>query len=71
MDVFHKEKSELTEDQQSQIIAIKSAAENLYDVMQSIGQDYNGEQIARMILGKRRLEEAVMWAVKSITMPKE
>jgi hypothetical protein len=74
MDVFHKDQSApLTDEQKEQIQAIKSVAGSLYEIIHNLQKTEGvaGEQVARFVLGKRKLEECVMWAVKAVTMPKE
>lgn len=51
----------LSDQTQNDIDAIKIAGQDLYDVLVNLPQSAN------MTLAKRKVEEAVMWAVKAVT----
>lgn len=59
-DIFRKAYRPLTEQEQSHISAIKTAAEVLYNSLH--GGDPRG-----MALAKTKVEECVFWATKAIT----
>lgn len=61
MDTFRKEYRPLTSQEKAQMDEVKNRAEGLLELLSSIN---GGREIA---LAKTKLEEAVMWAVKSIT----
>jgi len=61
-DVFRKEYKQLNDSQKADINHIKNQAEQLYEIF----ADTKGD--ARMLsLAVTKLEESVMWAIKSIT----
>lgn len=62
MSIFRKEYNALSESQRELIDDMKSAAEDLYNILN------NDCEVNREIaLAKTKLEEAVMWASKGIT----
>ncbi len=62
-DVFRQEYKPLSDDQKAKMNEIKENAEELWDVM---NWEHNADP--RMLaLAKTNLEQAVMWAIKSIT----
>lgn len=63
-DTFRKEYKPLSEEQKTQMIAIKGIAESLESAINTSTTPQNGREIA---LAKTNLEQAIMWAVKGIT----
>jgi hypothetical protein len=61
-DVFRKEYKELDESQKSRINQIKNEAQKLHESF-----DWAIADKRMMALAKTNLEQAVMWAIKSIT----
>ena len=59
--------NELTDDQKNKIAEIKDAALVLYESIELV----HGADPRCIALAKTKLEEAIMWAVKGITNPKE
>jgi hypothetical protein len=66
-DTFRKEYKQLSDLQKTSVLFIKEIAEGLEKQLDEISN--SGLQIdkRRMALAKTNLEQAVMWAIKSIT----
>ena len=69
-DIFRKHTKDITIEQRDLILKIKTKAEELYDLyytVDSFDSTYakDREQIERAVC---KLEESVMWAVKSISL---
>ncbi len=58
-DVFRKEYKPLSDESKQRMVEIKDKAEELYSLI--------GDGTREMALARTKLEESVMWAVKSIT----
>lgn len=63
-DTFHKEYKPLTEEQKTQMIAIKGIAESLETAINESTTPQNGREMA---VAKTNLETAIMWAIKGVT----
>ena len=59
--VFRKEQRHLTADERDQVNSIKQLAEDLHDVIDMLPPSRSRD------LAQIKLEEAVMWSVKSIS----
>lgn len=70
MDIFRKEFGTLTEEQKANVYKVKCKAEELYDMLNKLP---HGQVIEprNMAIARTKLEEVVMWAVKSITFINE
>lgn len=67
-DVFRKEYTPVTEQNQMHIGSIKSSAERLLeDLNNAIDTTERSEASRCMAIAKTNLEQSIMWAVKGIT----
>lgn len=69
-DIFRKDYRMLTDLEKSFMSTIKTKANELYAAFEEAGKPGSREQgmgAREMALAKTKLEEAVMWAIKSIT----
>lgn len=68
MDTFRKEYKPLTNEQKTQMNMIKDRAVLLLDEMNNaVPQEERSERSRCMAIARTNLEQAVMWAVKSVT----
>jgi len=67
-DTFRKEYTPLSEDQKSQMGAVKDMAESLEGLLNGVLDPNERSERARCIaVAKTNLETTIMWAVKGIT----
>ncbi len=67
-DTFRKNYTTLTEKQKTEMLAVKTKAEELLVVMNAaIPAEERSERSRCMATGRTYLETAIMWAVKGIT----
>lgn len=68
MDIFRKNYTTLTYEQEVQMNMIKDRAVLLLDEMNNaVPQDERSERSRCMAIARTNLEQAVMWAVKGVT----
>lgn len=68
MDTFRKEYKPLTEEQKSQVDAVKDAAERVEGLLNGALDPNERSERARCIaVAKTNIEQAIMWAVKGLT----
>lgn len=68
-DTFRKEYTPLTEEQKTQMAAIKDKAQELLDLFNSVlsTPEERSDRSRCMAVARTNLEQTIMWAVKGVT----
>lgn len=67
-DTFRKELKPMSEEQKTQMLDVKLAAENLLDLINQVAPAEERSERSRCLqIARTNLEQTIMWAVKGIT----
>lgn len=71
-DTFHRNFTELSQEQKSQMAVIKENADHLLNLMnQFVDPNERSERSRCMAIARTNLETTIMWAIKAVTTKEE